>query len=643
MRHSHSRLSIARLPNRFTLCCTLAALAWFATANFATTALAADVSALINSSRENFKPISAEQITAAKAELVKQSNSLERYLRPTSANGKKWLAYLKWDAFKQALSAEGETEFAPLVATYAQLNKDQTGLELNHFRNVSNALRSYIDLSAMARQKDQADIYGKQLEGLAKELGEYAATPNANIGAAVGRRLDLLAGLGQAADLVAAVREEYVKPNAFFTVSSSLLADAAKPIDRHDPITDVILGTRIRGNGHTTGSVKITTVPNDQMAVIKLTTDGRVVSQNRGYNGPAVIRSTGYTNFTATQLVEFTDSSFRALVPRVSANTSSRIHSVNKAGGGAGKRIVANVGMQKAHEKQGQANRIAAQHAEVRIGRRMTDEIDEKIRKAWNRFNKDYRLPLERRGELPKHIQFSTTDSALAFEATQASRSQLGASTAAPELPAADLVARVHETAINNYVAALLSGATISEENSKDGTKADVTLPPFIKDAWKNRMDEKAEDAGDADFEAWSLTFRRDRPITVSFADGKVALTLHIKKLKSGDDTFDNWDVTATYTPEIVDGGVKLTRDGELTVLPTGFDPAKGGLGSRDVAVRTNLTKVLTERSDKGRGIPQTIQVDKIVPKDDLAHIGPLPVKEFNSGAGWLTVAWDRN
>ena len=58
--------------------------------------------------------------------------------------------------------------------------------------------------------------------------------------------------------------------------------------------------------------------------------------------------------------------------------------------------------------------------------------------------------------------------------------------------------------------------------------------------------------------------------------------------------------------------------------------------------MRRNLTKVLTERSDKGRGIPQTISVDQLEPKDDLADVGPLPVKDFDSNDGWLTVAWDR-
>ncbi len=603
-----------------------------------------DLSSLIAAARESFKPIESQQLATAKAELGQQISALERYVRPYTANGKKWLAYLHWDAFKQELGSTGEPKFESLVVTYAQLNKDQNGLEFKPFRAIADSLRHYIDLAALARQENQAELYGKQLDGLAQELAAYNEKPTAALGSAIGRRLDFLAGVGQSPQLVSAVRAVYAQPNALITVSGDLLRSAASdPIDRHEPITDIILGTRIHGQGHTTGSINLRTVPNDELAELALDTNGRVVSQNVGRNGPAVIRTTSFTDFNATQNIELSDARFRALPPRVSASTRSNIHSVSKAGGGAGKRIVANVGIDKAREKQGQANRIAASHAEVRIARRMTDEINDRLGKAWKRYQNDYRLPLERRGDLPQHTRFSTTDQALAFETTQANRSQLAAPGAAPALPAGnDLVACVHESAINNYTASLLSGATLSELEQGAGTKADVTLPTWIRDAWKNRMDEKAEATADEQFEPWSLTFRRDRPITVGFVDGNVQLTLHIAKLKSGDDTFDRWDVTSTYKPEMLEGGVKLTRHGELVVLPTGFDPEKGQLSSRQVAVRRNLTKVLTERSDKGRGIPQTIQIDQLEPKDELADVGPLPVTVFTSGNGWLTVAWDR-
>jgi hypothetical protein len=638
------RHSIARVRTRagsYIVMSVFAVLAVVGSAQLATAQ--EDVASLIASAKEKFAPISAEQVAAAKSELQTQAWALEKYIRPQSANGKKWLTYLKWQEFQEALAGEGDPKFEPLVATYQQLNKDNPGLELKPFRAVADALQHFIDLSAMARQEDQAKTFAGQLDGLSSEIESYKSSPTANTAAAIGRRLDLLTGLGQSPDLVSAVRKEFAQPNAYVTVSSELLKKAAaKPINRRDPITDVILGTRIRGNGQTTGSVTLKTVPSDDKAIIQLDTKGRVVSQNVGHNGPAVIRSTGYTNFDAKVVVELSDNKFVAFPARVNASTSSNIHSVSKAGGGMGRRVVANVGMDKAREKQGQANRIAADHAETRIANRMSSEIDGKLAKAWKRYENDYRLPLARRGASPEFAQFSTTDNSLDYVTTQATRGQLAAPSAPPELPSADLIARLHESAINNYTAALLGGATLSESKPGEGTKADVNLPPFIKDAWRNRMDKKADDTSDAAFEAWSLTFRRDRPITAAFTDGKIALTLHIAKLVSGEDTFDRWDVTATYTPELIDGGVKLTRDGDLTVLPTGFDPEKGQLSSRQVAVRSNLTKVLTERSDQGRGIPQTINVKAIEPRDEMKHVGTLPVSTFASGNGWLTVAWNR-
>ena len=427
-----------------------------------------DLSALIGAAREKFTPVGDEQLAAAKADLVSRANDLKRFVRPHTANGRKWLAYLRWDAVEAQLASDGPPDARPLVATLGQLNRDESGLELPPFRRLSDALQHYLVALTIARQENQADTYSKQLEGLANELQLYGQAPTPDVGAAIGLRLDLVDGLGQAPELVAAVRDEFARPNAFVTVSTKLLRDAAAdPIDRDDPVTDCILGVSIHGQGHTIGSVALQTVPSDDKAVVELATDGRVVSQNIGRNGPAVIRTTAYTDFDSTQTVELTADDFRARSASVNARTTSDLHSVSKSGGGFGSKFVAKVGMKKAREKQGQANRIAADHAEDRIARRMNDEVQDRLHKAWNRYRDEYRIPLERRGELPEHIQFSTTEDALAFETTQANRGQLGAPGEPPSLSAdQDLVVRMHETAVNNYTAAMLGGATISESDA---------------------------------------------------------------------------------------------------------------------------------------------------------------------------------
>ena len=606
--------------------------------------VAGEFTAAIRSARDQFQPIGDEQLAAARDELATQMRSLERFVNPRSANGKKWLAYLEWEPLQTALASEDAPELGPLVATLDRLNRDQTGLELAPFRRVADALRHYLDLAAMARQQDQAATYARQLEALDGELDRYAEQPSEPLRSAIGQRLDMVAALGQAPELVEAVRRKFVRPNALITISAKYLRDAiAKPIDRHDPVTDTILGTRIRGQGHTTGTMELRLIPTEDHAVVELTTDGNVVSQNVGRNGPAVIRSTGRTSFQATQIVELADDGFRAQPAKVSARTGSDLHSVSKAGGGIGRRVVASQGMSRAREKQGQANAISADHAEDRIARRMNDEVSDRLNDAWQNYQDNYRLPLVRRGALPDEIRFTSTEDAIALEVIQAQRAQLGApGEPAPSPDDKDMVLRVHESGVNNYLAAILGGATISQSDADADTHADVNLPEFIKTAWKKRMDDKAEDAGDGDFEPWSLTFRRDRPMTAAFQDGKVALTIHLAHLESGDDQFDRWDVTGSFTPELTDGGVTLRREGELVVFPTDFDPQRGSLSSRQAALRRNLTNVLTRRSDEGRGFPQTIKIEKREPSEDFAHVGPLLVDEFTSASGWLTVAWNR-
>jgi hypothetical protein len=60
------------------------------------------------------------------------------------------------------------------------------------------------------------------------------------------------------------------------------------------------------------------------------------------------------------------------------------------------------------------------------------------------------------------------------------------------------------------------------------------------------------------------------------------------------------------------------------------------------VAERSNLEKELNERSAQGRGFPKTVEFDPLTPEDEFKDVGPLEFNQFNSEAGWLTVAWDR-
>jgi hypothetical protein len=356
-----------------------------------------------------------------------------------------------------------------------------------------------------------------------------------------------------------------------------------------------------------------------------------------------VIRSTGHTDFVATKRVELTDRAFGSRPAKADATTKTDFHSISKRGGGMGSRMVSNIGWQRARQSKSRAEAIASDHAEDRIERRFNNEVRDKLGDARKRYEDEYRRPLARRGEVPDHIQFSSSQDALSLEVTQAGRSQLAASAEPPARPEGhDMTMRLHESAVNNYSGITLSGATVSQSEAGQESKFDVKMPKWLQDAWKKRKtDSAAGAAAPAEgFKAWSLKFRPGRPISVDFAGGKVKLTLHIGRLESGSsEPFTGWDVWGMFLPELKDGGIVLRREGELDALPTNFG---GDLGSVKAAQRNNLIKEFNSRSAQGEGFPNTIEFGKFEPEGALANAGPLELKECTSNDGWLTLVWDR-
>jgi len=602
-----------------------------------------DLAGQIEQARGSFKPVTEQQVTGARAELQKQMRDVEQFVQPASQNGQRWIRYLQWDALKGQVSSNDAKNLEALDATLGKLNRNVSGLENRRFRRLARALRRYRDTLAVSTWEKPADLYNQQLAALQSGIEAYRKEPTPQNSLALSQQIRIIDSIGQAPKLVEAVRQELAQPNAFVVVSTAYIAAGAKPVDRNDPVTDCILGTSIHGDAHTTGTVGVASIPSENKAVLEFTSRGHVWSDNVGHNSPAVIRSTSDTDYTATKRVEFSDPAFAAKSSQADATTDAHIHSVAKQGGGFGSRLVSRIGWNRAMQSEGQAEAIAADHAEDRIERRFNDDVDEKLGKARERYENEYRLPLERRGEVPEHIRFSSTNDSLAVEVTQANRAQLAAQSAPPEVPNKhDMTMRLHESAVNNYSAAMLAGATAKQTKPDEDLKFDVELPGWMKRLWENRKTESTEDAAakEEPFKGFTMTLSNAEPISVKFLDDKkLEMTLHIAELQSGDSQFSNWNVTGAYVHEIVDGRVTLHREGKLVMLPADFS---GTLDAEQTGQRSNLEKEFDKRSAQGHGFPKTIEFEPMTPEGELADAGPLEYRDFSTGNGWLVIGLDR-
>ncbi len=600
------------------------------------------ISKLIDQARGEFKPVSANALAEARANIPARMKDVEDYVNPSSKNGKLWLRYLRWDALQRGLAADHPKNLEPFDTTLRQLNRNENGLENRRFRRLANALRRYRDRLAVSLWENPTDIYNKQLDALQRDLEAYRKEPSPRTETALSERIRIIDSIGQAPKLVAALRRELAKPNAFVDISTSFIAASVDPIDRNEPVTDCILGTNVHSDAHTTGRVDVASLPSGSRAVLEFTSTGHVWSNNTGFNGPAVIRSTSNTDFTAKKRVELSDPAFIGKSAQANATTDLHLHSVAKQGGGLGSRLVSSIGWRRAQGSRGQAEAIAANHAEGRIEQRFDDDLNDEIRKARKRYEDEYRRPLERRGELPDHIRFSSDKSEVKFEVTQSSRSQLAAPKGPPAAPERhDVTMRLHESAVDNYSASILGGATARQTKPDEDVKFDVELPKWMKKMWENRKTEATDNASAKaePFKPFALTLRENRPISVNFVRDNMKLTLHIAQLKTGDKQYDDWDVTGTYKPELSEGRVLLHREGNLVMLPADFH---GQLSSRQVGERRNLEEEFNKRSAQGKGFPKTIQFDPVKPEGKLANAGPLEFNRFSADGGWLVIGLDR-
>jgi hypothetical protein len=598
-----------------------------------------DLSKLIQDARANFKPVPEEEAAAARAEVKKRMQEVADYVRSNSENGKKWMRYLRWDALKAAMAEDRPQSYEPFNATIQQLRRNQTGLENRRFQRLRTALQRYRDSVAFSSWDKPVETYASQLERLQRELDAYRKDPSTANQDALSARIRFLDAIGQSPKLISALRRDLARPNAFVDISSSLISASAGPIKRSEPVTDWILGARIYSQAHTTGNTTAVTIPSDNKAIIEFRSKGYTCSNNTGYKGPAIIRSTSDTNFTARKRVELTDEVFRTKSASSNATTDIHLQSVSKAGGGLGSRLVSRIGWRRAMGSQGQAEAISSDHAETRVENKFNNELDEEMRKARKRYDEEYKRPLVRSGDVPDHIRFSSDKDSISIEVAQASHSQIGATGDPPPATGQhDVTMRLHETAVDNYSASILGGATGRQKKPNEDIKFNVELPKWMKKMWENRKTE-ATAGKDEKFKEYSLTFRDDRPISVKFVNNKVKLTVHIANLKSGDDEFKEWDVTGTYNPQLADGRVVLSREGELDLQPAKPSDKPGAKG---IAEKNNLKEELNKRSDQGRGFPKTIQFDPVKPEGKVADLGPLGFSKFEPGDGWLTIGLDR-
>jgi hypothetical protein len=566
----------------------------------------------------SFRPVSDVDVQAAKAELQASAAKLDRFLKASGANGAAWKEFLRWKTLQEHLASPAP-DAEVLKTVHQQFASDHNGLEMPVFADVGAALERYIN-GLSARKEDLKSQYATQIKGLADELKQYDTLPNGEVAFSLGSRLGWMENMRQAMPLVRAIRTRYSHPNAHVRLSSRLVAAGIeRPVDEVAPVRDLILGTSISGTGHTTGKIAVRLVPTTDKATMDTVLQGTVRTRTVGYNGPATVHSVGTTEISGNKRIVMDEKGLASYPAQATAKTKTEFRSI--AAGRKGTGIVQKIATRKAYQLKGESEKIAADHAAARVRTRVESEAAHGLSQAhWNYVNK-MRNPLLRRSAFPPLLRFSTQADALFLTALQANRYQIAAPNNPPSVAVeSDLAAQVHESAINNLAAALLSGVTIKEE---DAQKQAVDL--------LGKLPEQLKSEGDRD--PWSITFARLRPVTVKFADNGVQITIRGQRFTSGERDFQAMNVTADYKIERDGERFRLVRKDELQIEPPNFVKGRT-LSGRQVALKTLLEKRF------GKIFEREIKSEGLVLPGRWREAGRLDPKQLQATDGWLVAAW---
>ncbi len=569
-----------------------------------------------------FSPVGRSAIARSHARLVEALGRLDDRLTRAGPESQAWRDYLRWEDLLAQTRTTDAPDLGELDALFAKLDAGHEGLGLRWFRDVRGALRDYITAIRAARQERLDEHYAAVLDALAAHLEKIGPNPTAEETAALASALGWLDDARQAPWLVSAVRRRFDRPNLVAHLSAEVVRrGVARQVDDVAPVADVILGTQLRGTGRTTGRIVGELVPNDGRAELEVRFSGKSTTSTIGYNGPARIYSDGETTLAGVKRVWIDAEGVRAEPAEAQGHTRTRTRGVCVVRGG---RCLEKMVRRRASRQKPQAERIAAQHAEDRLERRIDEGFREVAERTNARLRERWRRPLLERRLLPGLVQLSTSDEALRVAVLQAATRQLAAPGDPPPLEGApDLALRVHESMVNNSAEVGLAGMILTQRRLAEALEGVVERVP----------EELAEDDG----EPWTIFFAHQKPVFVAFDGGQLRLTVRGRAYGRGESRHPAMDVTATYRIERTDSGFKAVRQGDLQVFPPGFEPESGQtISAREQVIRDMLQRRFA-----------TLFVEEIAPEPVTLPgaweaAGPLRLCQWDARDGWLVMAWKR-
>lgn len=317
-------------------------------------------------------------------------------------------------------------------------------------------------------------------------------------------------------------------------------------------VSDRVMGTPVRGRSTTSADVGVRLIPDPSRLLLALEIEGRVSALTTSTAGPATFWSDSQSTYLARKEIELGTWGLRMQPAEVQADNDIRLRSLRTT-----LDVIPLIGT-VAHEvaqSQHQKNQPKmSREVERKVAAQAKEQIDEEVGAALG--DLDAKLkgrvfgPLAALSLGPEMLDSQTTESRLSTRLRLAADEQLAGHTSRPWAPSDSLAScQIHESALNNLIQQLgLDGGTFTQAELRRRIAEIFNSPEILE-----------QDPGREDVE---ITFAAQDAARVRCRDGSVTITLSIARLSKSPSVWTDFQVRASYRPEIQGLRAELVRDG---------------------------------------------------------------------------------
>ena len=573
-----------------------------------------------------------KELALGKARLLQATNELIRTIDrdPNRRAAMLWKERLDLDALKAGLTDPKPLEYAFVEKAWKNFNADESGTNWTVFDTVRTELQRYLVLHTVVAAKDFETNLPLVCANLIRSTEKYLKTADVQDAAAISDVLDWFDALTpyqtNLDEIVRLVRRQFSSINVQIQVALPFIAAGFREsFDETFGIAEQISGTTIRGTGHVSGSSDLTFVPRNDLVELKLQVNAAMESKTTGTQSPVTVNTETSGTLTGTKSILFSSDAVGTLPTvtkgaLVSKTTGLRIN------GGA---IVQSVARQQIAERRPAAEAEARRRAERRLSDRVDRQVDGQIAELNKNYQDKVRKPLLAVGFFPKQWNFLTTEEFVNVATLFAAASQITTTVPPPNSDLkADLIVRVHQSALNNAASVFLGGRTFYEDELVERFKGQTEDLPKL-------MQRKTDDV------PINPTFAMNHPIAISFLGNEIKAVFRIADFNLEQrQVRQQSDITFRY-------GIKLVKetgtDGkERTVVvfeqldkPRATAPGKDRISASEMAVQRRVMTRLEE------SVQKRIELQSRELKGRWEGAGKLIPVFASAENGWLTLAWN--